>query len=190
MTKKRLNQSHRYKLVKFAEENVKCEEEYFAAVAARNEASSYVREVFEAKYPPKDMELLLKYGVAHRDTCVKGANSEGTVVGFEFSSEEEAPLVPNCGSCKSRVLPFTDHVCELVFEAARKNADYKKAVGTKLQAYRSLIWDARYFEDVLEVWPAVEALRDQIGAPTTSLTRLSPQIAEFIRNDNAGAIAA
>jgi hypothetical protein len=194
MAKKRLNQYHRRTLITFAEENVKCEEEHMAMIASYNAACIAVRSVVEAKYPPSDMKLLDKYSVARNDQCIKGARvdngSSDVVIGFEFITEEEAPLVPCTGSCKSRVYPYDADTAELVLEYARNKLIFEKAVETKKQAYRALIWDSRYFEDILEVWPAAEALRERIGAPETALTRLSPELADFIRTDNAGALAA
>lgn len=185
MAKTRLNMNHRDVLRQFAKENISCPKEEAANAKAYEKASRLVREESQKKYPLEDMLVLEKYEVAKRDLCINGGNPTGTYVNFEFLAEADAPLMPK-RYCSSRSISFSQKAADAIAAYELTKDALEKARSAKLIKYRSLIETARYFEDVIEVWPAVASLASRITPSATALVTLSDDVREFIKSDNAG----
>ncbi len=184
----RLNETHRSLLRKFAQEHTACPKEQKARDKTYERASRLVREAIEKRFPPADMAVLLKYEVAAPDLCIQGGSPSGQFVGFEYTAAEDAPTVPR-RYCSSRSIPFTQTAVDAIESYTKAKDACEIALTKKLDAYSTLIRTARTFEEVVDVWPAVAALREQIVVPSTALIALSPETVDFIRSDNAGANA-
>lgn len=185
MAKTRLNAHHRDALRRFADEHISCPKEDAANTKAYERASKLVREDAEKKYPPSDMAVLEKYDAAGKDTCINGGNPSGVFVRFQFTEDEHAPTMPS-RYCSSRSISFTQRAADAIDAYEKAKNALEKARSEKLTKYRSLIETARYYEDVLEVWPAAAVLADRITPAATALVTLSDDVKTFIKSDNAG----
>lgn len=190
MAKTRLNQTHRQALVRFAVDNVSCPDEQEARDRDYAAAADLVKADVEKRFVPKDMAVLQKYEAARADHCIQGGSPEGMFLRFQFDSDDDrAPLVP-ARYCSSRSIPFSDKTAAAIQLVEKSDEALKRAKQAKIEAYKALIFSARTYEEVLEIWPAAAALSDRIGSPSTALAALSDDIAALIRNDNAGSVAA
>lgn len=187
MAKCRLNETYRNLLRAFAEDNLVIPEKEKMDKAWRK-ASELTQACVEKQYPPADMALLKKYGVATDDTCFQGADPDGLFLRIEVDKETPEILVPYNGGCHSRTIKFDAKTRDAVGAYEKAIVAYNEARNKKLTMYRSLIRASYYFEDVVEVWPAAEALRDKICQSSKALVALNPDIISFIKSDNAGSI--
>lgn len=186
MAKTRLNGNHRDLLRRFAMENVRCEAERKAFDRAYAKAAKLVRDAVEKKYPTDEMAVLAKHNVAKPDTCIRGASADGRVIPFNFKSSEDAPVCPQT-YCSTRAIPFSQATVDAVLAYDRAKIALDKAEEDKKGKYLSLIRSATTFEEVVDIWPAAETLRERICAPSTAVIALSDDVRAFIRRDNAGA---
>lgn len=187
MAKTRLNGNHRHLLRQFANDNLSCPAEKKARDRAYAKAAKLVSEIVRKKFPVADMAILSKYEVGAPDACINGTAPDGRFLRFTFDAEDSLiPVVPN-RYCSTRAMAWTVTATEAIDAFEKANNALDKALEAKRVNYQALINSARTFEEVVSVWPAAEALRDKIGAPSTALVALSDDVAAFIRSDNAGA---
>lgn len=181
MAKTRLTQSMRQALKQYARKALSEAEDTATVDSTYNVAAQLVKTHVESLFPPKDMEVLAKYNACYRDACVNNHRS----FTFAFYEQRYAPRVPRDGnSCSTR---------EYAFDAATKAAieRYNLAVSlrndkveAKLRDYVSLIYSARTFEDVTDVWAAAEVLRSQLHIATNSLVAVNADVLARIRDSN------
>lgn len=188
MAKTRLNMRHREVLRHFASENIVCDVEQKARDKAYAKASKLVRSAVETRFPVRDMEVLKKYSVAEPDKCINGGTPAGNFIRFNFDTDDESPLCPS-RYCSSRSISFNQNTVDAIQALEKASNELEKAKSEKYTAYRSLIASCVTFEELIEVWPAAEALRDRICAQSTAVIALSDDLREFIKNDNAGSEA-
>jgi len=186
MAKKRLNETHRNLLRAFAETNIKVPEKAKMDELHRK-ASELVRACVIKQFPEDDMKLLAKYECARADECFQGADPMGQFIRFEVDETTPEILVPN-GNFNSRKIKFTADARNAINAYDKAKAAYEQAYKEKVNAYRSLIRSSYYYEDVLAVWPAAEALRGKICAESTAIVAMNPEVVAFIKRDNAGAL--
>lgn len=185
MAKKRLNQSDRRALTRFASRNIKTEKETRAKEAAYQKACKAVIQDVQKCFPPEEMKILLKYKVASRDDCIKGATPSGQFLGFEFN-ENDGPLTPN-KYCSSRSIPFRQSTAEAIEKFDLAKTTEKDAHRKIMSDYQALINGSRYFEDVVEIWPAADALSESICSQSTALTAIDESAKRRISEMNVGA---
>ncbi len=183
--KTRLNNSTRQFLFARAAEMLPPTDEDAAENDAYAAAAEHVTACVEAVLPPKDMRVLTKYQVAAPDQCIRGCDLDSSrVVQFRYRTEIEAPLAPT-RYCATRSIPLSADAVAAI-DAYEKASSAAAAVReTRLRDYRSLIYAARTFEDVVEVWPAAEAHRDRVCGARTQIVALTDDVIERIKADNA-----
>lgn len=182
MAKTRLCYQHRNYLNDLAKKLVHAPAEQSAMDAAYSAAAVAISAMVVAKYPIKDMLVLKRYDAARFDQCIF-LDDAGGRMRFDFRTEEEAPLVPCRFGCNSRVFvpdpeirAITDAWNDAVFA-------HKEALAAKLGDYRSLIAAAKTFEDVVEIWPEAEQLRNVICKGSVALSVVSDDLVARIRAD-------
>lgn len=184
MAKTPLNIGHRNALSEFAKKHVTDEKTKAVMDKAYAKTISALLPMIKKSFPPDDMEVLRKYEVTRRDSCIQGGDPEGRVIRFEFR-EEDAPLLPD-KYCSSRQFQFTAACRDLINAYGVAKLAHEKALEEKLSDYRRLIMGSRYFEDLTAIWPAAETLRPSIVRQPTALAVLSEETIARIRRDNAG----
>jgi hypothetical protein len=193
MTKPRnktLSKTDRETLFVFARTHVTCPTEQAAFAVQEKIARKVILAAVHAKYPPKHMAILKIYDAAQTDSCIQFGAYYDRDAQFDFTTKEEAPLAPRNGGCLQRTYDFTPEQKAILAEYQLAKQTLAKAIETKLENYRRLIIGSSSFNDVAEVWPAVETLRSKI-IPQTSQQRalavLSAEAIALIKADNAGA---
>jgi hypothetical protein len=188
MPKLRLNDTSRRMLRALASDTVSCPEEEAALAAAYAAAEPLVRKMVKEKYPPRDMEVLHKYGAAEQDDCIKMQLHAGGVTQFNFT-KDTGPLVverTTSGAIYLASPDVTDAV--LAWEAA--TAALKKAKTDKLNDYYALVNSVSTMEDVEEIWPDAASVRPRLGSHALTLlsqetiARLKADIASRKRSDD------
>ena len=183
MAKNRLLMRHKNMLNRFAKQNVTAPKEAAKRARAYERAAKLVRADVEKKYPPADMEMLVKYSVAKPDTCINGGSPTGQFIAFEFENTADAPMVPN-RYCSTRSIPFTKATVEAIEKYDLAKTEDESAKEKILADYRGLIDGSRYFEDLLQIWPGAEVMRERICAKTHAISILSEETIERIRSHN------
>jgi hypothetical protein len=188
---KKLNISDRVALREFASRNISCKEEEAIFQAAYKTTKQIIIAAVEQKFPKKDMLVLQKYGAAIVDLCIRFGSHYNTESKFQFFKlDQEAPLVPNNGGCHTRTYDFNRAQMDQINTYVLARQKLENARKAKLEIYARLINGSITFNDVVEVWPAAEALRAKIIPKTTdqrALAVLSQEALAMIKSDNAGA---
>jgi len=187
MARTRLLVSAKDSLRRFARQNVAASKEQKALDAAYSKAAKLLMPIIEKRFPTADMELLNKYKVARRDTCIRCVNENGRVVQFDFTNDD-APLLPD-RYCSSRNSTVTKACLSAIDDWLVKRDACEKAEKKILDQYFALIEATRYAEDIIEIWPASEpALAPYVELRKQKLpVAVSPDTIAFIRKNNAGA---
>jgi NADPH:quinone reductase-like Zn-dependent oxidoreductase len=187
MAKTRLLVSAKDSLRQFARQNVAASKEQKALDATYKKAAKLLMPIIEKQFPKADMELLDRYKVARRDTCIRCVNENGRVVQFNFTSDD-APLLP-ARYHSSRNFMVTKTCLTAIDDWLLKKDACKKAEQEILSQYFALIEATRYAEEILEIWPAAEpALASYVKLRKQKLpVAVSPDTIAFIRKNNAGA---
>lgn len=184
MAKTRLNKNHRRMLRRRLEDCDMAPKEQKAADKTYARAAALVRADFDKAYPPEDMALLRKYEVARKDQCIRGATSEGRFIGFEFRHDDDLTPWAPARYCRSRSIPFNTKTLDAIEKAEVAKDALIKAQKEVRDLYHPLINSVRYFEDVVEVWPAAEQWRSRICGQSTAVSTLSEDAIEKIRKLN------
>lgn len=187
---KALNTKDREVLLAFAKQNIKCPAEEADANALYDEAKPFVLAAVHKAYPPAEMRILEKYGMAQIDNCISYGGRYDLDSIFRFKSDAEAPLVPRYGGCRDRGYEWSEEAKQALFSYAKAALKLRKAWNVKFEDYRRLVTGSRMFSDVVTVWPAAEALRATIVPATKeqrALAVLSEDALARIKADNAGA---
>lgn len=202
MAKAKLFIRHKEMLQTFARKSVRADDEKNVMDDLYAKIAPLVKAVVEKKYPPKDMKVLLKYEQSYRDECINLSGHDGQVRRFNFrtvskvvTQEDEElmdfiPYVPGAPSgygCKNRVYVADKVLSELIDDYNQAKTVFDAEIAGKYAKYKAVIQASNFYEELLQIWPAAEALREEIMSDRQSLTILSPELIEQIKADNAGA---
>lgn len=191
---KRLNAHTRTKLEKFAAANLSLEKERAAYLEVYKQALPRVLDVVRARFPHLDMLILKRYDMAREDNCFHMRNHDHQ---NEFTMEADDAelykvLVPK-GGCSTRVYTNAPQdVIDLVQLTNLRHEQWMDAKEKKLWHYKQAIRSTSTFNELAAVWPALEALREEIvgvdeSPRSKALSILSADTIAFLQNDNAGA---
>lgn len=140
-------------------------EERFQLEKLEKKLKAAVAKRVRVEYPKKDMEILNRYQVADSEFTIKamGDNRRSTVEEVVFSADDTL-LVPSTRNHYDNIVILLsgddEELLENVIEAGKQTEKFKD---DKRRTYRALIFDATYFEQVVDVWPAAERMANQIG---------------------------
>lgn len=156
--KTRLNADHRRALARLATEIVAVPVEAKAIDATYKKAAPLVMRDIVAKYPVRDMNVLLKYERASRGDCIRVQMTHGGVTQFRFN-EGRGPITPR-GYCQIHAVK-ADTTSAIQDWASAVDAE-KTAKAAKIGDYQSLIDFSRTLEDIEAVWPEASKIRSSI----------------------------
>lgn len=182
---KRLSSYDRDRLNSFAKKLVEASQDTTAVDVAYANAAMTVTAAVEREYPPRDMKILKKYTVAGNDRYVRVSPGFGDVTQFCYRDGDNGPLRPTTYSCKNHVYLIGDDEFKVVrvFEDAEKA--FKTAVAQRLSDYSALIGSVNSFNEVANVWPEAEELRESICGSATAMVLLNEQVVARIKADFA-----
>lgn len=184
MAKLRLNNEHRLFLRRLARNNISCPAEAKTDAEAYEKAAKVVRAAVLERYPTKDMNVLRRYNVAYRDTCLRFQLTAGGVVQFELrgQAEEVGLWVPDL-RCSNHIYQIDEAGSALVVASLSAAGALDEAIERKHADYVALIAASQTLEQVEEVWPEAAVLREHVGRSLPSV--LSDDVIARIREDVA-----
>lgn len=184
MAKLRLNTEHRLFLRRLARKNISCPAETKADTDAYEKAAKVVRAAVLERYPTKDMNILRRYSVAYRDTCLRLQLAAGGIVQFDLRGtvEEVGLWVPD-GNCSNHIYQIDEAGSAVVSASLSAAEALEDAIARKHEDYVALIEASKTLEQVEEVWPEASALREHVGRALPSV--LSDDVIARIKEDVA-----
>jgi len=132
----------------------------------------------EQEFPAADMQVLKKYDQARSCTCLSFVidHSREDYHSFSFGHDIITPRRSSCHAINVTGKVPTEWVA--------KQNEYEQIVDEKRKQFNALLSTARFFEDVLEVFPSAEVLRGQIGATVTAVSTLNDSVKASILADS------
>lgn len=187
---KRLSQSNRYTLVRFARKQIQATQDRAELDAAYEAAADAVHAEVVRRWPQKEMKVLAKYDCASPDRCLNVAGADGEYSRFQFREDDKRIALRPSHNCRRYPIQLEGEARAAFerYEAAVK-AD-EAATLARLNDFRALIDNTTSFNALAEVWPAAEALRVEIVGQGAALSTLSDEVVERIKSDPALALAA
>lgn len=179
MTKRRMLQWMRDKLISHASDHVSPVAEAKVLAAAYKKAEPLVRKIVEAKFKPADMVVCEKYGLTQHDSCIRVQYPSGVVQEFRFASEETAPLIAAKGNCYGRMYIADDKAAAAVEAWVTANEAFKKEKTVRVNAYKALVMASGTLDDVIEVWPEVADLIP----PANQMIPINPEQIAILKTD-------
>lgn len=190
---KRLSQYNRDDLSRFAKKQITSTADTTQLDAAYERAAQAVHDALVEKYPQKDMKVLQRYDAASADACIYVSSGYYNYDQFCFrNGDTRIPLRPgSAGGCNSRNA-FMLEGDKLEAWEAYKDAQkaHETEVKRRLSDFNALIQNVKTFNEVADVWPAAEAMRESIVGSGTSLTVLSNDVVSRIKADAAAELIA
>lgn len=148
---------------------------------AYNIAAPLVRICVQAKYPPKDMLVCEKYGVATIDDCIHLQLTQGGVQAFKFVAGT-GPLVVK--KTYQGQIYLADQVTTLaVLDWIAVHEEHDEKLRALRNDYYALIKGARTLEEIVEIWPEIVTVERY--ARSYALTVLSQDVINRIKADVA-----
>jgi len=197
MPKKRLNQDHRTMLRHLAQEKVNLEFKELADKSHTKEQEIFTEftKALRAKAPARDMYHLRKHGCTkvwrklnniqiYYTPNKENACKTYTEYSYRITKEMEVPSSWSDWALDKvftadEIEPFEKRMKEVYATLNKIEKDKAEA----LSPYKSLIFNARYFEDVVEVWEEAAELTDKICTTGTALVTLSDEDVMKIKKD-------
>lgn len=192
MAKKVLNKGHREALESLAHKLVIETQDRAALDAAYEACANMVKGLVEAKFPPADMAVLKKYDQAYPDGCIYISAGWGGYERFNFrDGDERVPMRPGDRyGCNSRNPYLLNDEQTALYDAFKfADREHSDAIKTRYADYRALIQSARTFEELVEVWPAAEQLRERICGQSRAIAVMSEEVVARIKADPAATIS-
>jgi len=188
---KRLSQGDRDVLYRFALKCVKETQDTSELDAAYDAAAQVVHDALIEKYPQKDMKVLARYDAAVSDACVYVSKGYYDYDQFCFrEGDKRIPLRPTGRGCNSRNAFMLEGGREDIYSTYTKaKGAHDAAVKQRYNDYKALIYAAKTFNEVVEVWPQADNLRTTIVGSHSALVVLSSEVVERIKADPAHQLA-
>lgn len=187
MAKTRLTKYHRSYLNGLVSRIVDCPDLRAVLDAKYEIAAPLVRAIVEATFPPRDMKVCKRYAVAFIDDCIKLRFPGENIEMFNFAAET-GPLVTK-KTYNGQIYDAGPNDASAVEDWVLARDILKAANDEKRKDYSALIAASRTFEDVIEIWPEAEELRDTICPKNTALTALGNGAIARIKADVASRAA-
>jgi hypothetical protein len=189
---KRLSERDRDALYSFARKCIAETQDASAVDAAYDVAAQAVHDALVEKYPQKDMRVLERYDAATADSCVYVSRGHYDYDQFCFRDDDKRiPLRPGrSGGCNSRNAFMLEGERADAYAAYTKAKEaHESAIRQRFNDYKALIYAAKTFNEVSEVWPQAEQLREAIVGTSSALVVLSNDIVARIKSDPAHLLA-
>ena len=188
---KRLSDSNRATLLRFAYKQIDATQDRAELDATYEAAASAVAAAVERAFPAKDMKVLAKYAMASPDRCIYvSAGGNGDYDRFEFREDDKRIPVRPSQYCRRQpvMLEGAEADAFTAFKAAETAR--KEALRRRGDDFKALIYNTASFNALAEAWPAVEEMREAIVGSGSALSVLSNDVMDRIKADPALALAA
>ncbi len=183
---KRLNDRDRDAIMAFATKQIISTEDSAEVDAAYELAAVAVHAAVVAKFPQKDMVVLARYGAASPDKCVFVSTGGINYDRFNFrDGDKRIPLRPDKGGCNRQALLLTGDAEAAYDDYTAKLKKLEAERKARRRDFSALVSGTPSFNALVEVWPAVDTLREQIVGSSTALAVLSSEVVDRIKADPA-----
>jgi len=158
-----------------------------AVLDAANKAGDAALRAFMKKaWPARDMKVLEKYGMistyAQIYVQLVGKSGEPRYTSWRFSRDKLPKPPMNYGQLKVD----DQRVVRAIDDAESAAAAHEKARASKLATFEQLIFNARYLEQIEEVWPAAKEARKLVQQlPAVQLAPLMDQVRAIVEAKQA-----
>lgn len=183
---KRLSQANRDQLICFARNQVAATHDSTDFDAAYSAAADAVAKACEVAYPVRDMRVLKKYEMASADRCIYvSSGGYGDFDQFEFRNDDKRiPLRPKrYRRSQPIMLEGEDAKAFAAYQKAKESDD--KVRQERVNDFKALIQNATTFNGLAEIWPAIEALREEIVGSAFAVSVMSDDVLARIKKDPA-----
>lgn len=183
MSKIRLNADMRKDLLAYAQSVISFPADEAAIQQLYREAQGAARAAIQRRYPLADMLVLAKYDAARQTDSFSFSSGQYHCTNFEFE-QGSGPITKYYYS--GRINIELDE-----YEKIDAYNEAKKALTAKskqlLTDYENLLKASRSFEELIEVWPEAEVMRDSIEgrAGKRAISNLSAEAIARIKADVA-----
>lgn len=199
MAKKRLNNWHRELILNWMlKEKNSLPEDNENVIELMKTAIGFANKAIRETYPESDMVILRKYNLMRKDTCLKFTVDGDGVFGIDLyprairslSGVADALIedIPSSGGCfNNRVFGISQDGREAIESFKEAYLEAKSQYAQKKSKFSSFVNNAKYLEDIEEVVPLPEDVRQRITGSNSSLVAINPEIiqdiaAEFKKN--------
>lgn len=184
---KRLSAYNRETIFKFARAQVEKTADRTALNAAYEKAADAIHAKVLADNPPKDMATLTKYGLADKDQCIYISTGGYNYDRWEYRDGDHRIILRayRKNGCNRNAI-LLDGEADLAYRAFKEaSLALEQETSRRLSDFKALIYNTQSFNEVAEVWPAVEALREAIVGSGASLIVLSADVTDRLKADPA-----
>jgi hypothetical protein len=189
---KRLSDHDRAALYGLAKKRIEETQDTTELDAAYDAAAAAVHDALVEKYPQKDMKVLARYDAATSDACVYVSRGHYDYDQFCFrEGDKRIPLRPGrSGGCNSRnAFMLEGERADIYIAFTKAKEAHEAAIKQRFADFKALIFASKTFNEVAEVWPEAEQLREAIVGTSSALVVLSNDVVERIKSDPAYALA-
>lgn len=189
---KRLSENDRTALYNLARKRIVETQDTSELDAAYDAAATAVHDALVEKYPQKDMKVLARYDAAAADACVYVSRGYYDYDQFCFrEGDKRIPLRPGRGGgCNSRnAFMLEGERADLYATYTKAKEAHDAAIKDRYADFRALIFASKTFNEIAEVWPEAEQLREAIVGTSSALVVLSNDVVARIKSDPAYALA-
>lgn len=185
MPKLKLLISHKDALKKLARRIVECHEQKAKLDKLYESAAVIVAKAVAEKFPPKDMEVLKKYGTSSMMDSPRVILADGSTVQFQYrDGDPRTPLTPIHRAYNEIYRIEGERDSKTVDAAISALADYEEAMRKKLADYNAVIDSTVYAEDLAAIWPDSADLIATWHRTSTALVAISPEVIDRVRKDS------
>ena len=190
MAKKRLNNSHRTLLKELASNKIVAFTEKQKMDEAYKKADELILAEYEKQFPENARDILVKYGVSDSCTCIPilafdGDTGKNEFYRFYASKEVILPIYWVRRDTYRLQIVYDGDIHQAINRYNKAKTAHTNRFSEIKNDYYKLIVNARYFEDVVEVWEEAKELEPKICGKSTSLITLSDDVKDRIKNDVA-----
>lgn len=188
---KRLSDSNRGTLLRFAHKQIEATQDRAELDAAYDAAATAVALAVERAFPAKDMKVLARYDLASPDRCIYvSAGGHGEYDRFEFREDDKRIPTRPSRYCRRQPVMLEGAEADAFTQFQTVEKAREEIVRRRSNDFRALIYNTTSFNALADAWPAVEELREAIVGSGSSLSVLSNDVMERIKADPALAMAA
>lgn len=184
-TNKRLSGSDREIILNFATRQIDATADTSQFDAAYERAADAIHAAVIARWSQKDMRVLERYDAAKSDACVYVSTGGSNYERFVYRADDKRIVLRPKQNC-SRLPVTLNSDGEAAFDgfvAAQKAA--KEQRETRIADFKALIFGTLTFNALVEVWPALEALRTTICGSRSAVSILSADVVSRVQGDAA-----
>jgi hypothetical protein len=183
---KRLSERDRSIILSFARRQIEATEPHDALDAAYEAAAQAVADAVEVAFPLRDMKVLAKYGLADKDRCIYiSAGGFGHMDEFCFREDDKRITLRPNRNCRHQPVMLEGDAGEALTAYKTAREAHKAATNVRNRDFSALVNNTTSFNSLVEIWPAVEALRGEIVGQSAALSTLSNETVERLKADPA-----